>query len=160
MVLRFIHVTVYVSTSFFFIAEFILFIPLCRWTQFIFLLMDFGLFPLSMTLNSLLMCFEDTVGVHIGLAAKAEFKTTVLAPAGTEGFSVWEAGIPLICVSFFFFFCSIPVKGMATKVSQKPVNQVQSRLPDNWLPNRPVRIRYFSSPWWVTLLLEQWPFCN
>ena len=52
------------------------------------------------------MCFEDTVGVHIGLAAKAEFKTTVLSPAGKELFSIWEAGIPLVCVSFFFFFAA------------------------------------------------------
>lgn len=64
--------------------------------------MDFGLFPLSVTLNSVLMCFTDTVGVHVGLAVKAEFKITVLDFVGRELFSFLKAEIPLVCVSFFF----------------------------------------------------------
>lgn len=82
--------------------------------------MDFGSFPLPLISNHVLKQLGVTVGVHLGLAAKVEFKTTVLHLVGKELFCFLGAGIPLAHLSFVQHH----VKGEATKVNEKPVNQV------------------------------------
>lgn len=82
--------------------------------------MDFGSFPLPVISNCVLRHFRVIVGVHLGLAAKVEFKTTVLYLVGKELFCFLGAGIPLALLSLV----QHRIKGEATKVNEKPVNQV------------------------------------
>lgn len=76
--------------------------------------MGFGLPPLPTIGNHVPRHLGVIGGVHLGLAAKVEFKTTVLYLARKKLLSFLGAGIPLVYMSLVW----LHVKGEPTKAGE------------------------------------------